>query len=87
MTRYGVFIGPSSVELRRFFQENRGAEVPNFVKISPFANRIAATSVKTLYLEQTFEHFANFFNETKQICASNTKRGGAKGFKFDIKST
>ena len=29
----------------------------------------------------------HFFNETKQICASHTKRGGAMGFKFEIKST
>ena len=47
--------------------------MPNFVKISSFATRIAATSVETLYLEQTFEHLAHFLNETEQICASNTK--------------
>ena len=34
--KIGVVMGPSNVELRRFFQENQGAEVPNFVTISPF---------------------------------------------------
>ena len=29
----------------------------------------------------------HFFNETKTIRASHTKRGCAMGFKFDIKST
>ena len=29
----------------------------------------------------------HFLNETKQICASHTKRGCAMGCKFDIKST
>ena len=33
----------------------------NFVKISSFATRITATSVETLYLEQTFEHLEFLF--------------------------
>ena len=52
-----------------------------------FAARIAATCVEALYLEQYVDSFVQIFNETKQICASHTKRGGAMGFKFDIQST